>query len=510
VLRVKWKRADYLVHRWIGIVLGLLVFVWFASGIVMIYYPWPAPTESEDLARMHAFQVPAGLVGFVAARAAGERYLAAEGHAGDAHDITGGRLTEWNGRLVYSLWRQRDYIDQPAVLVDARTAQVLSPLSKQAAIATARSVVGPLPSAQRVDLLQAGDYYLLSTEYQPGFPAYEVLFDDASNTAVYVSREGGYVVGIVTDLTRWTTWFGTVPHWLYFKWLYHRLALWLWVSYVLPGIAMIAGLTGIILGTYQLFPRRRRGEWRVSGYHGISKWHHISGIVFGVLVVTWSLSGLLEVLGPDNTATGSQVTRARGAASPVSWAEIRLSEAQAAARLSSLTGEPALPLAIDFTQLDGRPGYVVHLQGDRKWWVDAITGSLRGELDASAARSIAARALGVGAPIRSVQRITRYDAYYYARPHREMMLPAWRVAFADPEHSTLYLDPVSGKPVGFVNSEARWYRWLRDGLHSFDFPWLNDKRPLWDLVLIPLMLGGTVAAFTGVWLLVRRLKRMAT
>jgi hypothetical protein len=59
-----------------------------------------------------------------------------------------------------------------------------------------------------------------------------------------------------------------------------------------------------------------------------------------------------------------------------------------------------------------------------------------------------------------------------------------------------------------VDPETRWYRWLRDGLHSLDFPAINGKRPLWDIVLLPLMLGGTVAAVTGVWLLIRRLARL--
>jgi hypothetical protein len=45
-------------------------------------------------------------------------------------------------------------------------------------------------------------------------------------------------------------------------------------------------------------------------------------------------------------------------------------------------------------------------------------------------------------------------------------------------------------------------------MHSFDFPGINNKRPLWDLVLLPLMIGGTIAAFTGTWLGLRRVRRM--
>ena len=116
-------------------------------------------------------------------------------------------------------------------------------------------------------------------------------------------------------------------------------------------------------------------------------------------------------------------------------------------------------------------------------------------------------AWGTAEPVRETRLITSYDAYYYARPGRELELPVWRVRFADADNSAMYLDPVSGKPVGYVFTTSRVYRWLRDGLHSFDFSPVN-RRPLWDAVLLPLMLGGTIAAITGVWLSMRRLRRM--
>ncbi|HJQ39476.1 MAG TPA: hypothetical protein VKB93_20220, partial [Thermoanaerobaculia bacterium] len=52
---MNWKTSNYLLHRWIGITLGVMTFVWFGSGIAMMYYPWPAPTASEELARRPSF-----------------------------------------------------------------------------------------------------------------------------------------------------------------------------------------------------------------------------------------------------------------------------------------------------------------------------------------------------------------------------------------------------------------------------------------------------------------------
>src|SRR5205814_8607994 len=85
----------------------------------------------------------------------------------------------------------------------------------------------------------------------------------------------------------------------------------------------------------------------------------------------------------------------------------------------------------------------------------------------------------------------------------------WRVRFGESGRSSLYLEAVSGNPVGFVAASGRSWRWWREGLHSIDLPALNNNRPWWDLVVLPLMIGGTISTITGVWLLLRRLKRMA-
>ena len=50
-------------------------------------------------------------------------------------------------------------------------------------------------------------------------------------------------------------------------------------------------------------------------------------------------------------------------------------------------------------------------------------------------------------------------------------------------------------------------RWLYHGLHSLDFPWLYDYRPLWDIVVITFMLGGTALCVTSLILAWRVLGR---
>jgi hypothetical protein len=304
-----------------------------------------------------------------------------------------------------------------------------------------------------------------------------------------------------------TTWLGTVPHFMYFQWLYRRPSAWTLARLAPAAIAVVMAIAGIVFGAYSLYPGRKRGDWHVSAFRGVSKWHHISGVVFGVLVLIWTLSGILEELGGSNKARSGQAERSRGGA--VAWSDIALRESDAAARVRSQSGAASTPVAIDLAQVAGRPGYVFHLLNGNELWVDAATGAVRGELPVADVREAALRIMGDGAPVSAVDRIAKYDTYYYAHHGHEMHLPAWRVAFADGAHSTVYLETVSGAPVGFVDDNSRTWRWIRDAAHTIDIAALNDHRPLRDLVLLPLLLGGTVSAATGVWLLLRRVRRMA-
>ena len=46
-------------HRWIGIVLCLMFAIWFASGVVMIYVPFPSLSDTERIAKSESVDVSA-------------------------------------------------------------------------------------------------------------------------------------------------------------------------------------------------------------------------------------------------------------------------------------------------------------------------------------------------------------------------------------------------------------------------------------------------------------------
>jgi hypothetical protein len=108
--------------------------------------------------------------------------------------------------------------------------------------------------------------------------------------------------------------------------------------------------------------------------------------------------------------------------------------------------------------------------------------------------------------------IDTYDRYYLDR-RRERPLPVVLARFDDTARTRIYIDPKTARIVAGYDAGDWMNRWLYHGLHSLDFPWLYEYRPLWDVVVIAFMVGGTALCVTSLilaWRVVgRRLSRLA-
>jgi hypothetical protein len=82
-----------------------------------------------------------------------------------------------------------------------------------------------------------------------------------------------------------------------------------------------------------------------------------------------------------------------------------------------------------------------------------------------------------------------------------------RVRYADARSTWLYLDPRRGAIARKEERLTRINRWLYHGFHSLDFPFLYYQRPLWDIVVIVLSIGGLVLSATTLSASWRRVRR---
>ena len=108
--------------------------------------------------------------------------------------------------------------------------------------------------------------------------------------------------------------------------------------------------------------------------------------------------------------------------------------------------------------------------------------------------------------------LDQYDLYYLDRT-RQRPLPVLLVLMNDADQTRYYVDPKSARVLTTYNSRNWVNRWLYTGLHSLNFPFLYNHRPLWDIVVITFMAGGTALCVTSLVLawrvLGRKLKRVA-
>src|SRR4029453_4237981 len=102
--------------------------------------------------------------------------------------------------------------------------------------------------------------------------------------------------------------------------------------------------------------------------------------------------------------------------------------------------------------------------------------------------------------------LRQYDRYYLDR-HRGRPLPVILVKLNDAARTRYYIDPKTARVAGSYRSGNWVTRWLYHGLHSLDFPWLYNYRPLWDIVVITFMAGGPALCVTSLVLAWRVLGR---
>src|SRR4029078_3620607 len=85
----------------------------------------------------------------------------------------------------------------------------------------------------------------------------------------------------------------------------------------------------------------------------------------------------------------------------------------------------------------------------------------------------------------------------YLDRHHQRHLPVVLAVLNDVERTRFYIDPRTASIVGSYSARGWVDRWLYHGLHSLDFPWLYKHRPLWDLVVLPLLVGGNALCATS-------------
>lgn len=471
-------------HRWLGIALGLLFAVWFISGIVMMYARMPELSSTVRLARLPAInassirEAPPALIG---------------------DEITRLTIGTLEGRPVYR------------VTAGGRTQILFADSGGQApavdadqAMRIARAFDGGHHTLRYDARLTDADQW--SFAIRGRMPVHRIAVDDPAGTELYVAEAGGDVL-LKTDASgRFWGWIGAVPHWLYFTPIRRNAALWNEIVIWLSIAGTVTCLVGMAWGVWRWSPQRgyrlRRGrQW--SPYAGWMRWHHYAGLIFGLVTITWVFSGLLSMdpwdWHPGTAPTREQRNGVTGGA--IDAAALTVPRLRAAVQAFG----SAMPKEIDIVRFRGAH-YAIAASG-----VVAIgepQSGVQARLPESAFTDLAGLAMP-GIAIENQQWLNDYDAYYYDRG-RNLPLPVLRAKYADQQRTWLYFDPKRAAVVRKEERLSRLNRWLYHGLHSLDFPFLYYQRPLWDIVVTTLSLGGLALSATTLTASWRRVRSVVT
>jgi len=464
--------------------------MWFGTGIVMIYHRMPELAEAARVERLG----PLDATTIEVAPDAAARTVGAAGRAF--------RLEVLAGRPVYRFGTATVWAD---------TGERLDALGADQVLRVAGDFAPEHGATLAYDaLLTEPDQWTLQS--RAWLPLHRVALGDASDTRVYVSDRSGEVVMRTTRSERRWSYAGAVLHWLYFTPLRARATLWAQTVVWLSVAGCILSLSGLLWGLLRFSPfKQHRPSGRRlarSPYAGLLKWHHYAGLLFGLFTFTWMLSGGLSMDPWDwHPSTGPTAEQRDGVSGgPLSLDGLSARNVRAAVAALSVAGPVRSAELVRF-------GGTEYLVGTGDAGPSApLAVSLRTPADGVFERfgdadliDAASRAMpGVG--IHDMTSLDAYDHYYYDRSGG-LSLPVLRVTYADRQETALYLDPRRGVIARKEERLTRLNRWLYHGLHSLDFPFLYRSRPLWDVVMIVLSLGGLAVGVTTLWPGWKRLAR---
>jgi hypothetical protein len=332
-----FRRAVILSHRYLGIVLSLLVIMWFATGITMIYWGgMPRVTPELRLERMQA--VDFSRVRLTPAEAAAR---------GDLDPIGRATLATLLDRPVYRFGSRNP------TMVFADTGELFDELSVDQAQSVAATFARVSASqVHHLATLHEVDQWTLQTP----LPLYKFSVDDGAGTELYVQPQSGEVGMMTTRSSRGWAWVSTIPHWLYFTALRTNQPLWYRLLVWTSALACVLAVLGLVLGVTQLRKPRPFKLSKAIPVLGIDAMALRQRRRLRVFTLTFAFSGLLSMEPWDWTnAEGLELPRDVLSGGPVELSKFTRTIAVAWDQV--LGGEPAKE--VEFARMLDEPYYIV-------------------------------------------------------------------------------------------------------------------------------------------------------
>jgi hypothetical protein len=448
--------------------------------------------------------------------------------------------------------------------VYADTGEVLPGMGREQALKWIRQFVPEYASTITYDAyLESPDEFTRIPTLAGYVPLHRIAMNDAAGTEYYVSEKSNDVIQKTDRKSRILAISGYVLHNLFF---FRQRTWWTPLLAFIAWTAMLMVVTGIVVGIWRvaLKPRfRHKGVRSYTPYSGWMKWHHYAGLIFGLLSISWILSGMIPIstfpipgwtevskrvesngegfiMGNPTVSPRSSMTKDMARAitgGPLNLQPLKIESVRKAIRKIQ---ERFDPKEVELIQFRGEPYFLayqpptspmeaehwttnnsinaVNLPQDNPHLFVSISHPENGVMT-SFGREVmeqAAREAMPNVPVIASDWLTEYDNYYHqtttsfelGRHKPAYVLPVLRVRYRDENQTWLYFTPSLGQMVKFDKLD-RANRWVYYGLHVMDWPGMFNRRPLWDIVTIALLAGLAAISITTLLPAYRRLKRHA-
>ncbi|MDZ4855922.1 MAG: hypothetical protein SGJ26_13850 [Nitrospirota bacterium] len=467
------------IHRVLGVGIGLLVVLWFGSGAVLLFVPYPSLTEVERFRWLAPLQLERCCVSI-------ESVWSQPGQTQGVERI---RLLMAAGRPVYVI----QFLDGTLKSLWADRGEPLLGVARADAVRIAQQ--GTQPEGKNIAEALEDDQWTVQQRFAPHRPLWKVQLDDGEGQEVYISSKTGEVVMDTTVFERRWNWVGSVIHWLYLPALRRHWAVWNQVVWWLAAVGVITAVTGLALGIQHLY--RGKGQRRKGPFSGVRRVHHLVGLAIGAVVFTWLLSGMLSMdhgrwFSHPELAVDERQRFMGGPFVPQDVA-VSLGDALRQVQLSDPVKE------VLFTKVGGTSYYV--FRSDPAHQVVVSGANVQAPLQEFSLQALTQAASAVF-PTRNIERsdMIQGDSYYYNTAHNPRLLPALRVVLDDPAQTWLHIDIKTGQLIERMDRSRRVYRWLFHGLHSWDIPYLMEHDDQRRMLLLVLCVIGSLFSLSGVYL----------
>ncbi|MDD2436952.1 MAG: PepSY domain-containing protein [Massilibacteroides sp.] len=477
----------YALHRILGSLFSILFLVWFLSAFVMMYHSFPRTSVAKKLQKQELLSVDLPPLDTILSRLPKDEKVIS---------LT---LNRYLGQTIFHIRTDKEKYEFPADASENIPVLDGTRINQIAALWSSAPI-------HHIDTLNKLDQWIPFEELKKEFPIYKYYFNDSNKHQLYISSQSGEVLQFTDRNSRFWAWVGAIPHWVYFTWLRQNTDLWNAVVAWLAAIGCLMIIAGLWVGIHawrQSYKKKKEISYYRKKWY---RWHHISGIFFGLFTLIFCFSGMISV-----TEVPGFISKPTLKVNPLR--EIKKDAPKIENYIldyREVLASYLNPVQLEWSNFRSHPYYTLKSR-ESEDYIDASDTVLRPlnlteDQVSEAIRSIHGDSIQI-----QVQQIIKFETYYRDMSrmyHNRSLLPVWKITVADTDHSCYYIHPETGI-VRYVNTTARWKYWMYTALHRMRIQGLNSLPTLRKTVLWVLLLGGTVVSLSGVALGVKYIIRKA-